>query len=233
MNKEELKNIEVFSSKQAVEDYAQKIDLFPQEKEIFLKYFRKGSKVLDLGCGTGRTTVYLREKGFYVVGVDISKPMVEKARSKYPYIDFLVGDACELSFKDEVFDYVLFSFNGLDYIFPEKRRLKAINEIRRVLKDNGLFIFSSHNPWYMIPKRITDYYFLIKFWIKNIIKGKIFSKYKISDYRYGALLTYHINPLDQKKQLKKHGFELIEIVGIFKDKRKYFEPWLYYVARKV
>jgi len=229
----ELKNIEVFSSEKVVGEYSQKTKLFPQESKIIKRYFtKKGAKVLDLGCGTGRTTYHFYEMGFDVIGVDISKAMIAEAKSKYPYIDFRVGDACELNFKDEIFDYVLFSFNGIDYIFPENNRIKAIKEIYRVLKSGGLFIFSTHNSWFLIPEKITGYYFLLKFWFRNLVENRIFSKYKISECQYGELLTYHINPVQQKKQLENCGFELLEIIGRFDDIRKYFEPWLYYVARK-
>ena len=47
-------------------------------------------------------------------------------------------------FKDEEFDYIIFSFNGLDSINHEDR-LKGLREIYRVLKQDCLFVFSSHN----------------------------------------------------------------------------------------
>ncbi len=78
-------------------------------------------KILDLGCGVGRTTKPLYDLGYNVIGVEIIKEMIDLAKKKYPNIDFRVGDACNLKFKDAEFDIVFFSFNGMDYIFPEKK----------------------------------------------------------------------------------------------------------------
>jgi len=60
--------------------------------------------------------------------------MIKKAREILPHSTFIAGDACALSFKNESFDCVLFSFNGIDYIFPESERLRALKEINRILK---------------------------------------------------------------------------------------------------
>jgi ubiquinone/menaquinone biosynthesis C-methylase UbiE len=48
------------------------------------------------------------------------------------------------AFENETFDFVMFSFNGLDYL-SHSDRLLALGEIRRVLKPAGLLLFSSHN----------------------------------------------------------------------------------------
>ena len=49
------------------------MDVINSEKIIFEKYINMNNRILDIGCGTGRTTIYLYEKGFRdIVGVDIS-----------------------------------------------------------------------------------------------------------------------------------------------------------------
>jgi SAM-dependent methyltransferase len=73
--------------------------------------------------------------------------MINKASSKFPTIDFRVGDVCDLPFNNDAFDYILFSFNGIDHIHPERRGIQALREIHRMLKPDGLFLFSSHNSW--------------------------------------------------------------------------------------
>jgi SAM-dependent methyltransferase len=59
----------------------------------------------------------------------------------------MVADASDLtSFQDGAFDAVVFAFNGIDYVLPDQSRLQSLAHIYRVLKDDGCFVFSSHNP---------------------------------------------------------------------------------------
>src|SRR5947209_4272168 len=61
-----------------------------------------GSKVLDLGCGTGNLIAgYLVQKGFRVVGVDQSKKMLEIAKSEVPEADFIHADMVEIEFNEK------------------------------------------------------------------------------------------------------------------------------------
>jgi len=209
-------NLQTYSDFRAVEVYSYKKHLFPEEQEIFNKYLEKGKSILDLGCGTGRTTHYLQKKGLKVKGIDISKAMIEGAKKNNPEIDFEIGDARELDIPSDSLDYVLFSFNGLDYIHPEKSRLKTLNEINRILKKDGIFIFSSHNRlWLYKPtfRRLTKIYHR---------KGP----YYIEKTEYGYLITYSITPWNQKKQLEENGFKYIERYGGLS------KSWIYYIARK-
>ena len=232
LTKEERSNLESFSSPKVLAVY-DKFGLTSLEKKIVEKYFSKrNAEVLDIGCGLGRTTIPLYEMGFDVVGIDISTVMIEKTKANYPNVDIRVGNASDLRFPDRSFDYVLFSFNGIDYIYPEEKRITALKEINRILKSKGIFVFSTHNPWQIASINIRHYYWLLQFIVLNIIKRRIFSRYKVEKSRHGELTTYYINPFDQEKQLRDNGFDLLEITGKFNNRLKYFEPWLYYVAKK-
>jgi len=57
----------------------------------------------------------------------------------FDHLDIRLGDATDLEFDAETFDYALFSYGGIDAIRPEKRRERAFEEIKRVLKPNGIF----------------------------------------------------------------------------------------------
>jgi ubiquinone/menaquinone biosynthesis C-methylase UbiE len=103
---------------------------------------RKGSQVLDLGCGTGILFPHILKaigrKG-RVFGVDLSERMLQEARRKYQDENiFLISASAEnLPFLPESFDNVI-AFA----CFPHfEKKGKAIKEIRRVLKKGGkLFI---------------------------------------------------------------------------------------------
>jgi len=143
-----------YLDKGPVEYYAKavyEIGLWNSEKIIINKYCPdKNSRILDIGCGAGRTTIGLHKIGYNnIMGMDISRSMVQKAqqisRDMGLYINFLEGDIVNTSFNDDYFDLAIFSFNGLMQIPGIENRIKAMVEVKRILKPTRFFIFSAHD----------------------------------------------------------------------------------------
>jgi len=131
-------------------DFTKEVGLWESEKYVFKKHLVLTDKILDLGCGTGRTTFPLYKLGFNnIIGVDLTPEMIyeaEKLNAFYKLnIDFRIGDATQLEFEDSSFDSLIFSFNGLMSIPNQKTRDKALTEIKRVIKKGGIFIFTTHD----------------------------------------------------------------------------------------
>lgn len=231
-NKFEQLNSESFASDKSKEVYSV-YSLKGVEQNLIARYFIKPqAKILDIGCGYGRTTVPLVEMGFQVVGIDIVERMIVRARIYRPEIDFRLMSATDLDFPDNSFDYVLFSYNGLDYIYPESRRHLALQEMFRVLRPDGICLLSSHNCLSLFTK-INPFY--LKIILQNLFRGRIFINYFLVDQPEGKMLTYFKLPRHQKKSFAKVGFEVMECRG-----KKYsddcrvnlFESWPYYVLKK-
>lgn len=105
----------------------------------------KNKKILMLGCGTGEESKLLEAFGADVnnlVGIDLSGKSIEIAKNTYSNVEFLVADMNELPFLDNTFDFVYSSlaihYNGT----PEK----TYEEVFRVLKPGGEFLFSIAHP---------------------------------------------------------------------------------------
>jgi ubiquinone/menaquinone biosynthesis C-methylase UbiE len=118
-------------------------DVFtPQSNErlidaiVRLGAFGQGSRLADLGCGSGVFTNLLQQRGFRVVGLDISPKMTEIGRRSFPNVEFLEGDVESLPFPSASFDGVLLS--GIIHHLPDPKRCAA--EIFRVLRPGGRFV---------------------------------------------------------------------------------------------
>ena len=105
----------------------------------------RGKRILDIGVGAGRTVRPLLEISENYVGVDYTPEMIEHCRAQFPGIRFEVADARSMkAFASESFDLVLFSCSGICMVDHEGR-LAILDEVRRVLAPNGVFIFSTMN----------------------------------------------------------------------------------------
>ncbi len=216
--------IDEFSSDVTEDRYLKAAEdgLWQSEEILIKKYFKPGSTILDIGCGTGRTTIPLY-KDYKVLGVDITPRMIENAKkianSKGLNIKYEIGDATKLKYQDNLFDNALFSNNGWTQIPGKDNRLKALREIYRVLKPGGYYIFTTH-----IRKLKGSYIILwIKQWIRFfILKPLGFSidevdfgdRFFIRETTAGKKLKQkqyiHISGIKEvKKQIDVSGFELI------------------------
>jgi len=78
------------------------------EKKAVSRYLRQnaqGTKLLEVGCGTGHWSEFFSEYGFEVTGADVSKPMIKIAQSKnIPNASFQIADGHSLPFNDNSFD---------------------------------------------------------------------------------------------------------------------------------
>jgi len=105
---------------------------------LVIEKLKKAQLVLDIGAGTGLLHEYLEKRGIdaTITGIDISHNMLKIAQEKGQ--ENITGDADFLPFKKESFDVVV-SFTTLQNLPSFELIFK---EIKRVLKHEGLFIFS-------------------------------------------------------------------------------------------
>jgi len=141
-----------FTTEKTVSDYTRavkEIGLWESEKMMIEKYFNPESRILDIGCGAGRTTIGFYKLGYHLIeGLDLSEAMIVQARRISKELDyditFRVGDAACLDYDGETFSAVLFSFNGIMQIPGRENRIRVLKEIRRILKPKGYFLFTTH-----------------------------------------------------------------------------------------
>lgn len=213
---DEKKVLSYFEDNRILDHYekaTRRIGLWASEELVFRKCFPNNKEeILELGCGVGRISFSLWMLGYEnLTASDVSKKMVMRAlkiqKERSSKINFLPADATQLSFETNSFDGVIFGFNGLMQIPHRKNRKKAILECFRVLRPNGMFVFTSHDR--SLPK-------WKKFWENERKKWRIGSQDKellefgdrYGDTPNGKLFIHVPDTLEMRKDLKEVGFLL-------------------------
>ncbi len=254
------KNIAVYNSPANVEYYTRFDTLFSPELTIVseIQHMQPKVDILEIGVGGGRISKLLVEHVGNYVGIDAAQGMVESTRKRLgEAVELHCMDARDLSqFKTACFDIVLWLYNGMDTL-DHSGRTKTLNEIHRIIKKNGSFIFSSHNAAiipYLFTENIIDCNIeILKHYSNSEIETRImknkdyrsfFNKpyaFFIDGCRNFELYTYYIMPDEQERQLRRHGFSLSKLYSLetgcetsidsalsSKD-----EEWVYYWASAV
>jgi SAM-dependent methyltransferase len=117
-------------------------DWFTREEKFLRKYITKGSKVLEVGCGEGRSLRYIIDITKNVVGIDNEEKAIFDAKNNLPELDFRVEDGRSLPFEEDSFDFVICMTTPAN--FGEDKQ-KFYSEMKRVLKKDGEIILSVFN----------------------------------------------------------------------------------------
>lgn len=249
-NKRMYENLAVVESLASV-SYIEK----PEEAILNkLKTRLRNMTMLDVGVGGGRTTFHFAGLVKEYMGMDYAKNMTKASKKRFPKkLNFVTCDARLMAFRDRYFDFILFSFNGIDLMSHEDR-LKALKEIRRVGKENGFFCFSAHNLSFLDnlfsfkffkfsrnPMKLSKnlrLFILLRLMNKDIKELRKESFVIINDPSHNCKeLAYYIRPKDQIEQLIALGFKNIEVFSLDGKKIKDYgqldcakDPWLHYLC---
>lgn len=159
------------------------------EKWLSFLVSMKRGKILEVGCGNCRNLLPFARKEFDCYGIDFSKKMLEHAKlfcDKHNIkVKLRLSDATKLPFKNNTFDYVLVI--AVLHHLNRQQQKKALQEIKRVLKPNGLALISVWNkhkvfkpkqvyvPWHVAGKTYYRYYYLFNFFeLRRLLKKKGF-----------------------------------------------------------
>jgi ubiquinone/menaquinone biosynthesis C-methylase UbiE len=139
------------------------IGLWLAEELLILEHLKDADRVLDLGCGAGRTTIPLAEMGFSVTGIDLSPVMIAVAQQQAEisgvHVQLQSMDARDLAFEDSSFDAALFSYNGFELVPGRQGKMRALAEIYRVLRPGGILVFCTHSLYALnsfAPARLAN-----------------------------------------------------------------------------
>jgi SAM-dependent methyltransferase len=106
----------------------------------------RGTRALDFGCGTGRSTRFLRGLGFDAVGIDISEPMLACARERDPRGTYrLVPDGDLEDLEADTYDLVFSGFT-FDNIPTRERKVALFRSLKRSMRRGGVIVSLVSSP---------------------------------------------------------------------------------------
>ncbi len=110
----------------------------------FRRYADIDSRILDYGCGYGRTLNELKNDGYFrLTGIDFSEKMIERGHEKYPGLELIVNQGKDIPFQDDTFDAVLL-LSVFTCIYRDEAQDRIIGEVKRVLKPDGIIYINDY-----------------------------------------------------------------------------------------
>ena len=196
------------------------------EKEI---NYNKDLKIIDIGCGTGRHSIELSQRGYTVTGIDLSESLLEKAREKAKQknlnINFLRHDARILPFKKQFDIAIMLCEGGFPLMETDEMNFEILKNASKALKDKSKFIFTTLNGLFPLFHSINEFH------AQEVIEGnttfdsKNFDLMTFRDYNIIKVVDdngvekelecnerYYV-PSEITWLLKTLGFSKIEIFG--------------------
>ncbi|MGB8644082.1 MAG: class I SAM-dependent methyltransferase [Anaerolineae bacterium] len=180
---------------------------FPAFEKQVLEFAR--GRVLDLGCGLGRHSLYLQKHGLPVTALDVSPQLVELARRR-GVKDVRVGDMCRrLPFQDGELDTVLLFGNNLGICgaLPKFRRM--LRELYRVTGPQGRILATTRMPGTTNPVERA-------YLARNIAQGRPIGqmriRYTLEDKQGDWFDVLFFSPTELMQIVSREGWRLAEVL---------------------
>ena len=190
----------------------------PGEKKLKLLGNLKGKKVLEIGCGGAQCGIAMAKQGAKVIGIDISKEQLKfaenLAKKNKVKIKFYQGDIESLKQIKSNSQDIVFSAWALLYV---NDLLKCFKEVKRVLRKNGLFVFSLNHPFWGIVDK--DAMKVNKSYFKTGKYTQIFAD------KTKKFVMYRHTTSGLHNNLVKAGFIVERIIEPDSQKKYSHDPW--------
>jgi SAM-dependent methyltransferase len=125
------------------------------DRQFVEQHCQPPGRLIDLGCGTGRLLVPLAARGYRVVGVDLSAPMLRVAGNKAVAagvsVERVQANLVDLGcFDDACFDYAACLFSTLGMVTGHAERRRVLGHVLRLLRPGGILVLHVHNRWFNV-----------------------------------------------------------------------------------
>ncbi|MEG0471407.1 MAG: class I SAM-dependent methyltransferase [Solibacillus sp.] len=224
--------------------YDKENDAYIPEIPFLLKWVaKKQGPIIDLACGTGRVTIPLAENRNSLIGVDIHKGMLEKARKKSVQLDLPIAwmeqDCTKLNL-DAKSNLIYSVGNSFQHFLTNETQDELLSSINKHLEMGGVFIFNTRFPsveellqpptedfWKTYIDRETqqtvDVYTISNYdslsQIQHYTTKRIYKnpRGKIINEKSTNISLRYVFPQEMERLLHAHGFEILHIYNDWKE----------------
>lgn len=154
--------------------------IFTVIERLLLPELKRGSRILDLCCGTGYTAARLEKNGYRVTGIDGSEEMLRFAKRHAPGSRFVLADARSFHLQ-QTFDAVVSTFDSLNHLMTLAELEAALTHVYRALVPVGLFLFDMNMESGFL-KHWADYYSIVESDEVCVLRGQYDRQEKIGRY---------------------------------------------------
>jgi len=124
--------------------YLAPFEAWPEHERKAMELVR--GRVIDLGCGAGRVSLYLQERGFDVVGLDISRVALKVCRER-GLRKVRLGSIQSLRLPPNSFDTAIFFGNNFGLVRTPPGAKRVLRDLHRILSDGGLILAETRDPY--------------------------------------------------------------------------------------
>jgi len=110
--------------------------------ELFASKVSKNKKCIEIGCGSGEVSKYLKSIGINIIGIDKSKEMIEQAKILNKNIEYIQGDVFKLPFENNSIDGIVAPYLIVNFSKIEIK--KSLQEMNRVMVSNSPLLITFH-----------------------------------------------------------------------------------------
>lgn len=203
--------------------------------------------ILDLGCGRGRHSITLAERGYTVLGIDLSKEVIDKATEiaherGLNNLLFEVGDMRRPL--DKTFDAVVNLFTSFGYFLRDNENARVIQSVETMLDENGVFILDYLNACKirenLVPEESEDFQDLKVHIQREIRENRVYKHIRFTGERIDKPIEYQervkLYELDWFENVfEENGFDIKKVYGSYEGEPfdKENSPRLLILAKKV
>jgi len=208
--------------------------------DFYLNKINKSSKVLELGCGTGRVAIDLAKNGIEVTALDLSSQMLQAFKAKVKgqsfanKIQIIKGDMSSFKIPNE-FDWIIFPFRSFQSLTTKEQRNNCLSLVNKHLKKGGKVVIQMFDP---IPEILEKWHELhgldTKLWDSK--NEQYIERYSIGEKHLPEKQTvkyhYTFKILDKENKILKEYNEPMELGYLYHNQAKrLFEKHNYQIEK--